>query len=158
MSNRTIIFKRVVRTLVQSRRGAQGPAGVSGSISPDSITQGGAGLGDVLSWDGNNWVPTAVAGTGTVTSVQASGGSTGLSFSGGPITGSGTLTMAGTLALASGGTGATTPAGARSALGLGDSDKPSFAGLRLSHGGSTWSLEIVGTTVDGYPITQWVKQ
>ena len=59
------------------------------------------------------------AGTGTVTSVNASGGSTGLTFSGGPVTTSGTLTMAGTLALASGGTGATTASGARTALGLG---------------------------------------
>ena len=52
-----------------------------------------------------------VSGTGTVTSVAVSGGSTGLTTSGGPITGSGTITMAGTLAVASGGTGLTsTPA------------------------------------------------
>lgn len=64
---------------------------------------------------------TVTAASGTVTSVQASGGSTGLTFSGGPITTSGTLTLGGTLALASGGTGATTAPGARTALGLGDS-------------------------------------
>jgi hypothetical protein len=46
--------------------------------------------------------------TGTVTSVQVSGGSTGLTFSGGPITTSGTITMAGTLAIGNGGTGVTT--------------------------------------------------
>jgi hypothetical protein len=52
-----------------------------------------------------------VSGTGTVTSVAVSGGSTGLTTSGGPITTSGTITMAGTLAVASGGTGLTsTPA------------------------------------------------
>jgi hypothetical protein len=45
--------------------------------------------------------------TGTVTSVNASGGTTGLTFSGGPITSSGTLTMAGTLGVANGGTGLT---------------------------------------------------
>lgn len=45
------------------------------------------------------------SGSGSVTSVQASGGTTGLSFSGGPITTSGTLTMAGTLIAANGGTG-----------------------------------------------------
>jgi hypothetical protein len=44
---------------------------------------------------------------GTVTSVNVSGGSTGLSFSGGPITTSGTITMSGTLAVANGGTGIT---------------------------------------------------
>ena len=47
----------------------------------------------------------AGGGGGTVTSVDASGGSTGLTFSGGPITGAGTLTLAGTLAVANGGTG-----------------------------------------------------
>jgi len=49
--------------------------------------------------------------TGTVTSVNASGGTTGLSFSGGPINGAGTVTLGGTLAVASGGTGATTLTG-----------------------------------------------
>lgn len=44
---------------------------------------------------------------GTVTSVNASGGTTGLSFSGGPITSSGTLTLGGTLSVANGGTGQT---------------------------------------------------
>lgn len=46
-----------------------------------------------------------VSGTGTVTSVNASGGTTGLSFTGGPITAAGTLTLGGTLAIANGGTG-----------------------------------------------------
>jgi hypothetical protein len=44
---------------------------------------------------------------GTVTSVAASGGTTGLTFTGSPITTSGTLTLGGTLAVASGGTGQT---------------------------------------------------
>jgi hypothetical protein len=47
------------------------------------------------------------AATGTVSSVQASGGTTGLTFTGGPITTSGTLTLGGTLGVANGGTGAT---------------------------------------------------
>ncbi len=51
-------------------------------------------------------------GTGTVTSVQVAGGTTGLSYSGGPITTSGTITMAGTLAVANGGTGLTSLVGA----------------------------------------------
>lgn len=45
---------------------------------------------------------------GTVTSVDVSGGTTGLTTSGGPITSSGTITLAGTLAVANGGTGQTT--------------------------------------------------
>lgn len=48
---------------------------------------------------------------GTVTSVDVSGGTTGLTFSGGPVTTAGTITMAGTLAVASGGTGAVTLSG-----------------------------------------------
>jgi hypothetical protein len=45
--------------------------------------------------------------SGTVTSVDVSGGTTGLTTSGGPVTGSGTITIAGTLAVANGGTGIT---------------------------------------------------
>lgn len=56
-------------------------------------------------------------GVGTVTSIGASGGTTGLSFTGGPITTAGTLTLAGTLVVANGGTGSTTAAGARTNLG-----------------------------------------
>lgn len=58
-------------------------------------------------------------GTGSVTSVAVSPGTTGLTVSGSPITTSGTITLGGTLALANGGTGATTAAAARTALGLG---------------------------------------
>ena len=50
-------------------------------------------------------------GTGTVTSVDVSGGTTGLTTSGGPVTSSGTITVAGTLAVANGGTGGTTSTG-----------------------------------------------
>ena len=50
-------------------------------------------------------------GTGTVTSVQVAGGTTGLTYSGGPITSSGTITTAGTLVVANGGTGGTTSTG-----------------------------------------------
>lgn len=52
----------------------------------------------------------------SVTSVALSGGTTGLSTSGGPITSAGTITLGGTLAVANGGTGATTASAARSAL------------------------------------------
>jgi hypothetical protein len=49
---------------------------------------------------------------GTVKSVNVSGGVTGLTFTGGPITNSGTLTLSGVLGLESGGTGANTKEGA----------------------------------------------
>ena len=57
------------------------------------------------------------AGAGTVTSVNVSGGTTGLTATGGPITTSGTITLAGTLDVDNGGTGATTAANARTNLG-----------------------------------------
>ncbi len=47
------------------------------------------------------------ATVGTVTSVAVSGGTTGLTTSGGPITTAGTITIAGTLAATNGGTGVT---------------------------------------------------
>lgn len=72
---------------------AYSAVGTAGQV----LTSGGAGA--------PTW--TTVTGTGTVTSVDVSGGTTGLTYSGGPITGSGTITMAGTLAVANGGTGIT---------------------------------------------------
>jgi hypothetical protein len=57
--------------------------------------------------------------SGTVTSVDVSGGTTGLTTSGGPVTGSGTITIAGTLAVANGGTGITSfGTGVGTALGV----------------------------------------
>lgn len=44
-------------------------------------------------------------GSGSVTSIDVSGGTTGLTATGGPVTVSGTITLAGTLAATSGGTG-----------------------------------------------------
>jgi hypothetical protein len=52
----------------------------------------------------------------TVSSINVSGGTTGMTFSGGPITDSGTITMSGTLAVANGGTGVTTSTGTGSAV------------------------------------------
>lgn len=57
-----------------------------------------------LEWSGSafQWSANPL---GTVTSVDVSGGTTGLTYSGGPITSSGTITMAGTLITSNGGTG-----------------------------------------------------
>lgn len=62
--------------------------------------------GHYLKWTGSafEW---NIAGTGTVTSVDVSGGTTGLTTSGGPVTASGTITLAGTLITSNGGTGLT---------------------------------------------------
>jgi len=77
----------------------------------------GGNTGKVLSTNGSNvlsWI--TVGGTGTVTSVDVSGGTTGLTYSGGPVTASGTITMAGVLGVANGGTGQTTTQAAIDAL------------------------------------------
>jgi len=78
--------------------------------SPLAVTSGGTGATDAATARTN-------IGAGTVTSVDVSGGTTGLTFSGSPVTTSGSITMGGTLAISNGGTGATTASAARANLG-----------------------------------------
>jgi hypothetical protein len=88
-----------------------------------------------LRWNGSvfDW---STAGTGTVTSVAVSGGTTGLTVSGSPVTSSGTMTLGGTLAIANGGTGATT---ANNALNAFLPSQAGNAGKVLSTDGSNTS-------------------
>jgi hypothetical protein len=85
--------------------------------------------------------PTEVGGS--VTSVAVSGGTTGLTTSGGPITGSGTITFAGTLAVANGGTGQTALTLNNVVLGNGTSAvqviAPGTSGNLLTSDGTTWA-------------------
>ena len=87
--------------------------------------------GRYLYWDnvsGFQWL--AGVGTGTVTQVNASGGTTGLTFSGSPITTFGTLTLAGLLAISSGGTNSTaSPVAGALAYGNGTSYAFTAAGV-----------------------------
>jgi hypothetical protein len=88
----------------------------------------------------------AATGTGgTVTSIDVSGGITGLTFSGGPVTSSGTITMAGTLAITNGGTGASDQSGARNALGLGTMAVQDANSVSIT-GGSIGSSVLVNLT------------
>jgi hypothetical protein len=92
--------------------GATGATGATGPSGPGVAAGGTAGqvLIKASSVDyATAWL--TLTGTGTVTSVDASGGTTGLTFSGGPITAAGVLTLAGTLGVANGGTGTTTLTG-----------------------------------------------
>lgn len=77
--------------------------------------------GQVLGYDGTLgvWRNQSAGGAGTVSSVEVDGGTTGLSFTGGPITSSGTLTMGGTLQVPNGGTGATSLSGYVKGIGSG---------------------------------------
>ena len=75
-----------------------------------------AGEKCLAAWDGSDFVKVATSTADGVTSVNVSGGTTGLTTSGGPITSSGTITLAGTLAVANGGTGVTTSTGTGSVV------------------------------------------
>lgn len=98
--------------------------------------------GTTISWG----IP---AGGGTVVSVEMDGGTTGMTFAGGPITESGTITMAGTLGIANGGTGQTTASAAINALLPGQA---SNAGKILTTNGTNvlWTTSSAGsvTSVD----------
>lgn len=74
-----------------------------GNGLPGQVLVSDGGPSGLTHWDSVG----SASGIGTVTSVAASGGTTGLSFTGSPITTSGTLTQAGTLNETHGGTNQT---------------------------------------------------
>lgn len=148
-------------TTVAIAKGGTGQTTANNALNALLPSQGG-NSGKVLSTDGTDtsWIP--AGGSGTVTSIDVSGGTTGLTTSGGPVTTSGTITLAGTLAIANGGTGQTTKGPAFNALSpmttAGDIiyGGASGAGTRLAagsatqvlHGGTTPSWAAVSLTAD----------
>jgi hypothetical protein len=109
--------------------------------------------GQVLTTDGSgNLSFTTVSGggggSGTVTSVAMDGGTTGLTYSGSPITTSGTITLGGTLAVANGGTGSTTASGARTNLGLGTMATQNANAVNIT-GGTISGVSGVGADSEG---------
>jgi len=130
-----------------NRIAVQTATNTTGFVSAPTVTD------TFLKWNGSSLIWDAVAGAGTVTSVDVSGGTTGLTTSGGPITSAGTITLAGTLAVANGGTGATSAAAALSNLGAYPASNP--AGYTTNTGTVT-SINLTagtGVSVSGGPVT-----
>lgn len=118
--------------------GGTGQTTASGAINALLPSQSGNN-GRALTTDGS------LASWGVfVSSVNASGGTTGLSFTGGPVTSTGTLTLSGTLGISNGGTGQTTASGAINALLPTQSGN---SGKYLTTNGSTasWDLPAQGS-------------
>lgn len=95
-----------------------------------------------------SWVQSGTGDLGTVSSVELSGGSTGLTFGGiNPITSTGTIVADGILNVAHGGTAATSAAGARQNLGAGTVNSVT-AGDGLS-GGTITNVGTISLTPTG---------
>jgi len=112
------------------------------------------GLGDAV--DANDAVnkgqlDAATTGLGTVTSVALSGGTTGLSVSGSPITSSGTITLSGTLAVANGGTGQTSYTDGQLLIGnttgntLTKATLTAGTGVTITNGGGSITIAATGS-------------
>jgi hypothetical protein len=133
---RDAFFGRTVHTVNLELTGTtsfDGSQGTSGQV----LTS--AGTGNTPTWT----TPT----TGTVTSVDVSGGTTGLTTSGGPVTGSGTITLAGTLAVANGGTGLTSLTANRVPYGNDTSAYQSSANLTFN--GTTLTAPVLADSQGG---------
>jgi hypothetical protein len=137
-------------------QGGTGNTTASGAINaliPTQTSNSGKYLttnGSTVSWGD------VTPGTGTVTSVALSGGSTGLTVTGSPITSSGTITLAGRLVVASGGTGLSSLTSGAVLVGNGTSAvssvSPSSSGNVLTSNGSSWAssaLPVASSSVSG---------
>lgn len=102
-----------------------------------------AGEKCLVAWNGSDFVKVATSTADGVSSVDVSGGTTGLTTTGGPVTSSGTITLAGTLNVANGGTGATSLTANNVLLGNGTSAvqvvAPGTSGNVLTSNGTTWT-------------------
>lgn len=93
---------------------------------------------------------------GSVTSVGLSGGTSGMSFTGSPVTGAGTMTLTGTLAVANGGTGGASASAARTNLGLGTAatlDETTAAQYRSNTADKVLSTDQVWSAADFVTLT-----
>jgi hypothetical protein len=105
----------------------------------------------------------AAINNASVSSVQVSGGTTGLTTSGGPVTTSGTITLGGTLVPSAGGTGLTaTPANGQMPIGNGSgytlSTLTAGVGISISNSAGSVTITATGTSaavvvINSSPIT-----
>ena len=130
----------------------QSSTGVTTFISAPTVP------GRFLYWDnfsGFQWL--AGAGLGTVTAVDVSGGTTGLTFSGGPINYAGTITMAGTLDVDNGGTGQTSYTNGELLIGnstgntLTKTTLTAGAGISITNGPGTITINAVSVSPASKP-------
>lgn len=135
--------------------GAAGSAGATGPTGAASTQVGPTGPTGAAGAAG----PTGPGGggSGTVTSISASGGSTGLTFSGSPITTSGTLTLGGTLAVTNGGTGQTgVPVAGQLLIGNGSgfnlSTLTAGSNITITNGAGTITIAAAGGAAG---VTSW---
>ncbi len=129
-------------TLTTELGAGSGGTGVDASAAANGTVLMGNGSGFTLGTltegagisitEGSGSITIGAVGGGAVSSIEVSGGTTGLTFSGGPITTAGTITMAGTLDVDNGGTGATTAAAARTALGAAASGVATGSGITMT--------------------------
>lgn len=160
IANNVVLPGTASMTVVSGSTANQPAAGV-GQLRYDTTT-------NQLMWsNAGSW--NVLSTGGTVTSVAVSGGTTGLTTSGGPITGSGTITLSGILGIANGGTDLnTTPTNGQ--LLIGNGTNYTLAGLTAGTGISVTpgagSISIANTgvtsvalsapgifTVSGSPVT-----
>jgi hypothetical protein len=119
--------------------------GGTGTATPALVQ----GSGVTISGSWPNQTINATGTGGTVTGVNVSGGTTGLTTSGGPVTTSGTITLAGTLAVANGGTGLTaTPTNGQLDIGNGTgfsrATLTAGSGIAITNGAGTISIATSG--------------
>jgi len=117
-SSTTIPTTALSGTITNAQLANSTISGVSLGSNLFNLTAGtGVNFSSGTTYNGSTAITINATGTGgTVTSVSASGGTTGLSFTGSPITTSGTLTLGGTLAVSNGGTGVVSSSGANSVV------------------------------------------
>jgi hypothetical protein len=128
--------------------GSGNAAGARVNLLPTYTSNGGKVLALNAGATDTEWI--SVGGAGTVTSVNASTAISGLSFSGGPITGAGTLTLSGTLNVQGGGTGTTSFTSGAVLIGAGTSAvttvSPGTSGNVLTSNGSAWVSQAGGAS------------